>query len=395
LQNLMGEYKTKLPANGYLFNEAGVDVLGRKAPAEVTALIRQPVDSRQIEVKISMSHTLVLSPATGPSGAAYRFVGIIPRQPGSIVPVFGWNWGWGIGISILVLSAVCFAIARSLTSPVIKLRSAARRIAAGDLGVRVTDGALKARRDEFTELGEDFDAMASQIEKLVSGKQQLLWDISHELRSPLTRLSLALSIARRKCSPGTASALDRMERETEQLNGLIEQLLTLARISGGTGPSLTDKLDLEEVVREIAGDAAFEASAMNRSVTWTADVQGHVSGARELLRSALENVVRNALRYTPEETDVTIHLGGSKEPGMALISVRDRGPGVPEASLDRLFETFYRVPDLRIPECVGAGLGLAITRQVVEAHGGWVKARNSEAGGLEVQIALPIRVPAD
>jgi two-component system sensor histidine kinase CpxA len=285
LRNLMGEYKTKLPANGYLFNEAGVDVLGGRAPAEVTALIRQPVDSRQIEVKISMSHTLVLSPATGPSGAAYRLVGIIPRQPGSIVPVFGWNWGWGIGISILVLSA-------------------------GDLGVRVTDGALKARRDEFTELGEDFDAIASQIEKLVSGKQQLLWDISHELRSPLTRLSLALSIARRKCSPGTASALDRMERETEQLNGLIEQLLKLARMSGGTGPSLTDELDLEEVVREIAGDAAFEASAMNRNVTWTVDVQGHVSGARELLRSAMENVVRNAIRYTPEETDVTIHLGG-------------------------------------------------------------------------------------
>jgi two-component system sensor histidine kinase CpxA len=197
-------------------------------------------------------------------------------------------------------------------------------------------------------------------------------------------------MARRRSTPDAMPALDRMERETEHLNRLIEQLLTLARITGGMGPALTDQVDLIEVVREVASDAAFEASGMNRSVRLDAEREGlTVPGSRDLLRSAIENVVRNALRYTAEGSEVLISAGLQEDRKSVLIQVRDHGPGVPEPALEHLFEVFYRAPETR-DATAGSGLGLAITSQVVLAHGGWVKALNAPGGGLEVRIGVPV-----
>jgi two-component system sensor histidine kinase CpxA len=374
----------------HLFDASGKDLTGFPLRRGVQEFARHPIEGREVRAKVSFGQTLVASSVTGPSGTHYRVVLAIPRHEGSVMPVFGQGWIWGALAALLVLSAVCYGIARALTSPVIRVCEAARSLADGDLSARVSNPQILERHDEFSQLGRDFNAMASRIELLVNAKQRLLWDISHELRSPLTRLSLALAMARRKANPEAAPAMDRIEREAENLNRLIEQLLTLARITGGTGPSLAEEIDLEALVTSIADDAAFEASGVSRSVRLEVKGAGTVAGASELLRSAIENVVRNAVRYTAEGTAVSILVEPQRDGKAILIHVRDHGPGVPEPELDRLFEVFYRVPETR-DSTAGSGLGLAIANQAVLAHGGWVKAFNAEGGGLEVQIGLPVK----
>lgn len=311
----------------------------------------------------------------------------MPRTLGSVSPSFGLGWFWGGLTSLAALSAICFLAARGLAGPLSLVCDASRRIASGELEVRVSDQRLLARHDEFADLAHDFNAMAGRIEQLVASKQQLLWDISHELRSPLTRLGLALSVARRKCSPEASPSLDRMQRESENLNRLIEQLLTLARISGGSGPALNEQIELGALVAEVAEDARFEASCFNRTLVLGECATVHVVGARALLRSAVENVVRNAIRFTAEGTAAVVTVTAARDRGEATIRVMDHGPGVPEEALNRLFDAFYRVPETK-EKIAGSGLGLAITNQVVLAHGGWVRARNRTGPGLEVEIGL-------
>jgi two-component system sensor histidine kinase CpxA len=390
LREHIRQYQSSQPVQVFLFDAAGHELTGNPIQPSIRNFAAVPSAGREILVKVSYKRTLFSVPTTGPSGKRYRVVAEIPRNAGGLSPLFGQGWTWAILAAVLMLSFICYWIARNLTTPVAKVCEAARRIASGDLGVRVPDEILLARHDEFSNLGRDFNVMAGRIEDLVNAKQRLLWDVSHELRSPLTRLSLALGMARRRSTPDAMPALDRMERETEHLNRLIEQLLTLARITGGMGPALTDQVDLIEVVREVASDAAFEASGMNRSVRLDAEREGlTVPGSRDLLRSAIENVVRNALRYTAEGSEVLISAGLQEDRKSVLIQVRDHGPGVPEPALEHLFEVFYRAPETR-DATAGSGLGLAITSQVVLAHGGWVKALNAPGGGLEVRIGVPV-----
>ena len=196
-------------------------------------------------------------------------------------------------------------------------------------------------------------------------------------------------MARRKAGTEAKSALDRIERETEQLNSMIQQLLTLARIKGGAGPPMNETFDLSKVLSEIALDADFEARARNRAVSLAAADGCETVGSRDLLKSAIENVVRNGIRYTAEASEVSINLAVKEQDHCAVISIRDHGPGVPDSALRHLFDTFYRVPETGEKE--GSGLGLAITQQAIAAHSGWVKAENASGGGLLVQLGLPLR----
>jgi two-component system sensor histidine kinase CpxA len=378
----------------YLFDASGKELTGLPLRDWVRELAEDPNVGEDMQVKVSLGRTMAVSTVKGSNGALYRVVLDIPRHTGSLTPVFGKGWLWGAVTALLVLAGVCYWIARKFTMPVVEVCDAARSLASGDLSARVVNPKLLQRRDEFSQLAQDFNAMASRIESLVSAKQRLFWDISHELRSPLTRLSLALGMARRKANPEVVPAMDRIERETEQLNALIEQLLTLARITGGTSPSLTEQIELASLVKSIADDAAFEAGGTNRSVRLEVKGTATITGASELLRSAIENVVRNAVKFTAEATAVSILVEPQGAGKAIVIHVRDHGPGVPESELDRLFEVFYRVPETRA-STAGSGLGLAITNQAVLAHGGWVKARNAEGGGLEVQIGLPVNTPAE
>jgi two-component system, OmpR family, sensor histidine kinase CpxA len=293
---------------------------------------------------------------------------------------------------------VCYGLARYLTSPVVRLRDATRRLADGDLDARVTP-ALGRRRDELTDLGRDFDRMAARLQTLVELHRRLVRDISHELRSPLARLSVALGIARQSETQTARGAHERIELEIQRLSDLIGQILTLSRLESGELRPPDTQVDLQELVRDVVADARFEVEARGRLVEATAPTPVWVHGSPTLLRSAIENIVRNATRHTPAGSTVELSLsyggGADGDPGpgagirQARLSVRDHGQGVPEEMLSEIFRPFYRVEESRGRDGGGVGLGLAISQRAAQVHGGDVRARNHPEGGLVVELILP------
>lgn len=288
-----------------------------------------------------------------------------------------------IGV-VLAAGLVCYGLARYLTSPLDALRQAAQTLANGDLSVRVADK-IGRRGDEMSGLARDFDEMAARIENLIAAQKNLTTDISHELRSPLARLGVALEIARAKSNHEALPSLDRIERESNRLNEMIGQMLLLSKLEAGAQPIAAAPFNLSELIEEIAADADFEAQ--NKSVEIIRNDSCVVRGDHGLLRSAIENVVRNAVKHTPENASVTISLECSN--GSAAITVRDFGAGVPNKDLDKLFRPFFRVDYARQRSAGGFGLGLAIAERAVTAHGGTVTAKNARDGnGLIVQIQV-------
>jgi len=293
---------------------------------------------------------------------------------------------------VLVIGGIfCFWLARYLTTPLLKLRATTNQLAEGNLGARVSTQ-LSKRRDEVGQLGRDFNIMAERLESMVKAQQRLLGDISHELRSPLARLGVALGLARQRSGLEANGALNRIERESDNLNEMISQLLTLTRLESGTDGRKRTDVDLAALVREVAEDADYEARSLNRSVQVVSTENCSINGVEELLRSAVENVVRNAVRYTREGTAVEVALRRQNGAGdnVAVISVRDRGNGVPEEALEKIFRPFYRTEDARDRQSGGGtGLGLAIAERAVRMHGGSVQATNVAGGGLSVEMRLP------
>jgi signal transduction histidine kinase len=277
----------------------------------------------------------------------------------------------------------CYFISRYLTKPLQKLGEAAANIAAGRLETRV-DPSLTHRRDEIADLARNFDRMAERIEALIMGQRRLLGDVSHELRSPLSRLIVALSLVKQGPAEEAAENLDRIALEARRLDTLIGQLLALTRIDSGVDRGSPIQFDLTNLVQEVANDGDFEARAHKRSVVIKQADACTIRGFEEPLRSAVENVVRNAIRHTGEDTAVEISLQVSN--ARALLRVRDYGPGVPEGMLHEIFLPFRRVAN----ENSGAGLGLAIAERAVSLHQGQIHAQNVAQGGLVVEIELPL-----
>ena len=299
-------------------------------------------------------------------------------------------------IALVVSGAVCFSLARYLVAPIDRLRNATRRLAAGDLNVRVSH-AVKGRQSDLGLLAADLDTMAERLRNLLETKQQLLRDVSHELRSPLARLQLAVSLARRQDS-GVERHLTRIACEADRLEQLIARTLKLARLERPGQALERACVDVGELLRNIVANVAIEADAQGCVVTIQSEAgeaeRGlDVSGDPELLRSSFENVIRNAVRYSPTGAQVNINARRTKAPGTNLdsieVTVRDQGPGVPEKDLALIFEPFYRVDAARDRAGGGEGLGLAIAARAVLLHGGTIEARNPPTGGLAVSIRLP------
>jgi two-component system sensor histidine kinase CpxA len=298
----------------------------------------------------------------------------------------------GLIIAIISSGLVCYFLAWFMTKPIARLRAATRRLAAGDLSAR-SGAPVSNRRDEVAGLMRDFDAMAERLELLVKAQSRLLNDISHELRSPLARLNVALGLARQRSGPESASMLERIELEANRLNELIGRILTLARLEDGEQHVPDLPVPLDELVQNVVEDAEFEAQARRCHVRCKiAEGEWGVRGDASLLHSAIENVVRNAVRYTGEGTSVEVELTQIQGAGGAQATVRvsDCGPGVPADSLEKLFQPFYRLDDARGRLTGGVGLGLAITERAVRFHGGKVAAFNRSEGGLMVEITLPL-----
>jgi len=280
----------------------------------------------------------------------------------------------------------CYLVIRYLTKPLNNLGQAAASIAEGRLETRV-DPSLKERRDEIADLARNFDRMAERIEALITGQRRLLGDVSHELRSPLSRLIVALGLVKQGPVEEASENLERIGLEARRLDTLIGQLLALTRIDSGVDRGSPAPFDMTNLVQEVANDGDFEARARNRSVVIRQADACTLTGFEEVLRSAVENVVRNAIRHTAEGTavEVSLQTGNSR----ALIRVRDYGPGVQESMLSEIFLPFRRVAN---GNSEGAGLRLAIAERAVNVHRGIIRALNAPQGGLMVEINLPLAV---
>ncbi len=317
--------------------------------------------------------------ATASRDGKYNFVVVFPnREPQRAtwsVEVPQQTW-WMLGF----IATLCYLLARHLTSPLRTMQKTIERFGHGDFSARVNS----RRGDELGQLARTVDQMAERIDQLLKSQRRLLQDISHELRSPLARLGVAVELAR---GGGDASlALTRVEREADRLNTLVGELIQVTRAEGDPEGLNTEGVRLDDLVRTILDDVHIEAQKKGIQLR-PRIVEVELQGNPELLRRAYENIIRNAIRYSPEEcqVDVTLSLQGSS----VSLAVRDYGPGVPAESLPSIFDPFYRVEKDRGRTSGGVGLGLAIARRAVELHHGTMRAVNRDPG-LEVEIVLPL-----
>jgi two-component system sensor histidine kinase CpxA len=322
-----------------------------------------------------------------PSGTPYRFVALYrprrrwgPRPPLPLVR-------WGLFLAAAALASGLIAL--FITRPLRQLRATTQQFAEGNLAVRVP-AAVHKRADAIGELGREFDHMAARLAGLIETQRQLLRDVSHELRSPLARIQVAATLAEAAADQSAAGDLARIQTEVQRLNTLIERLLTLSRLQSGAQAMERHPLDLRLLLEQVVEDAAYEHHEDGKRVVLSAPEGAVVSGDATALRSAFENVLRNALRYTAPETEVTVTLApDTHHSSWRCISICDRGPGVPEDHLQHLFEPFFRSDAARDERTGSHGIGLAITRTVIERHGGRIRAHNRPEGGLCVVIELP------
>src|SRR5271166_1619227 len=391
LRQYMDDLDATQHVRGYLFNEQGTELSHRTPPDWAIRVAQGGPRAPRDGILIPAPPVQRDSRASSDGLHRYTLVLGLPPGPRVFLGPRGMPARWLV-IAVICSGLVCYLLSWYMTKPIIRLRAATRQLAAGDLTAR-SGAPLRRKRDEIAGLMRDFDAMAERLEILVKAQSRLLNDISHELRSPLARLNVALGLARQRSGPESAEMLERIELEAARLNEMIGRILTLARLEDGEQRVPQTPVPLDELVLTIAEDAEFEAQARHCHVHATIpEGDWEVRGIASLLHSAVENVVRNAIRYTQEGTAVEIKLSsadGDKGPE-AMIAVSDSGPGVPADALGKLFEPFYRLDDSRGRLTGGTGLGLTITERAVRFHGGRVSAANRPGGGLPVEIRLPL-----
>jgi len=276
---------------------------------------------------------------------------------------------------------LCWIAAAAVVSPIRKIASSIALFGQGNLGVRVeTD-----RDDEIGQLGRSFNEMAERLERLITSERRLLSDISHELRSPLARLKFAMKLAR--TSPDSTAALERIERDVDRIASLVADIVEINVVEGDPAMQDTREICVRDVLQEVVRDCSVEAEVRGCRVELKGDICGGVHGNPELLRRAIENVLRNGIRYSPEKSSIEVLL--SESANTAMISIRDYGPGVPEAALTRIFDPFFRVEEARNVNGGGSGLGLSIAKRAVHVHRGAIAAENATPG-LRVTITIPL-----
>jgi two-component system sensor histidine kinase CpxA len=361
-----------------VFDERGERLVGRPLPDKFDYLATV---TRRVE-----GGGFVAIPVRDRNGEAFRVVAMTKLPPRVL---FGGPRSSLVRLAVAaVISAlICWVLARYLTGPIQRLRRASQRLAVGELSARVSDGEHYAR-DEIGALGRDFDRMAERLQRTRDAQQQLLRDVSHELRSPLSRLMVAAGLARQRADGHATAELDRIEAEAARLEALIEEILTLSRDLADGEPLAAGPIDLAELVRLIIDDANFEAGDAAPRVRLAEPVPDiFVQGELRLLSRAIENVIRNALKYGPDGAPVAVAL--VREGDDAVLTVDDEGPGVPPGQLERIFEPFHQVDAARGQAAPGHGLGLAIARAAILRHGGSISATNRADGGLRVRLTLP------
>jgi signal transduction histidine kinase len=316
-----------------------------------------------------------------------RFFNLFARPFEHFPPlIFIW-----LGSAIFISGLVCFWLAWYITKPIQQLQRANRQLAAGNLDTRVAH-IMGKRRDEITDLGQDFDHMAARLQHLLLSQKQLLSDISHELRSPLARLHVAVGLMRQKTGSIVQKELDRIEREIVRLDNLVGQILTLSRLETGNRYRKDDYIDIVLLLEEIVQDAQFEADSKQIHIALHSQGSGILKANTELLQRAIENILRNAIRYSADNSQIEVSLTIQAQSQVLQLKICDQGQGVPEAQLQKLFEPFVRLSDSRQRQKgqSGYGLGLAIAERAVHLHHGSISAFNHPQGGLCVVVELSV-----
>lgn len=411
LRGLMKHWEQRKIPQVYAVNESNVELQNRKLPIEVVQSARDamqrkiastpPSDNAVAEPNplLSRSPVQLVEASDGHQyllfvpALKYQSANIplpINKQPG----VFGYsprqknrNLFPLMPLLAGVLASLIFAalLAWYFSKPIKQLRQAFASAANGNLDVRVGD-AMGTRRDELADLGHAFDLMASRLGTLMLSQTRLLHQVSHELRSPLARLQIAVGLARQQPEKSEVSLI-RIERESERMDNLVGELLELSRLESGVMNLDKEVIEINELLLTIAEDARFEGMAKRIMIEYVPTATVSVFGQQELLHRAIDNVVRNALKYSPEQS--IIHINEVLAGAEIVIRVMDSGPGVEESELSTIFQAFVRGSNTHHAD--GHGVGLAIAKQIIEAHGGRIKAHNRGEGGLTVEIHLPVK----
>ncbi len=288
---------------------------------------------------------------------------------------------------ILVCAVLCFAMARYLAKPIVELQEASRKFAKGDFSHKITKKSMN-RYDEIGDLASDFNDMAERIESGINSQKRLFNDISHELRSPLARMQVGLELLQMKVKDSEKPLVERLEKDVNRMNALIGEVLQFSKLENKKIGAAKEEISLEKSLEAVCSDAEFEGNNNHKGVRLEIKQNSVIKGNGILLERAFENIIRNGLRFTPENSLVEVSL--DKIGNNAVIYISDHGPGIPESDIENIFKPFYCVKPDRNPQNGGIGLGLPIALRAVELHKGTIKMNNRSEGGLLVTIELPL-----
>ncbi len=288
---------------------------------------------------------------------------------------------------IIICAILCFLMARYLAKPIVELQEASQKFANGDFSHKITNEAM-ARYDEIGDLASDFNNMASKIEALINSQKRLFNDISHELRSPLARMQVGIELLQMKVPDSEKSLVERLNKDVNRMNALIEEVLQFYKLENKQISGPTEEVDLGKALENVCADAEFESKNKHKGVLLEIKQDCSIKGNSILLERAFENIIRNALRFTPENSAVEVSL--EKNGNKAKIIIGDHGPGVPDDQLKKIFDPFYCIKADRNPQNGGIGLGLSIALKAVQVHNGNINMSNRDDGGLLATIELPL-----
>lgn len=390
LKSWLSEYPDADGLQVLVLDARGQDLLGRPVPVTMRRMLdrrqrfMRPPDRLRRDPE-NLMRARPLSQLIGPDGQRYVIVVVPARNP--LLARYGLSPRTLLLIfALLVSAAVSILLARAMSRPVRELREATRSLAEGNFEKRVSSS-VGRRKDELGSLARDFDTMADNLQRSAAQQLELSRNVSHELRSPLARLRVALELARREA--GNLAEFDRIDVETERLDTLIAQILDYTRLD-----SIADQdkrpVSLNDIITDVIADVNYECNSVgidNVSITSEFSSSINILAHESSIRSAIENILRNAAKFTKPGSQIVVTLR-REYPDNALITVDDSGPGVPESDLDRVFEPFFRSRDAANSSS-GTGLGLAIAARAISLHGGTIIAGNRADGGLRISMQLP------
>lgn len=397
LSALLQQWSGKHMPHVYAVKENGQEVLARSLPDDMEDILHAGRGVLTVHGSDGQAIRLFTlerrsvgpgfgGPMPGPQAMEGRRLpgepnGMGPPPPRPVGPIFPWTPVWAGLIASLVFAAL---LAWYVSKPIKELRKAFARVAGGNLEDKVSP-AMGKRRDELADLGRSFDRMTSQLYLLMQGQKRLLHYVSHEMRSPLARLQMGIGLA--KQSPERrADSLDRIEVESMRMDKLLGEVLELSRLESGVMAVKKEKIMISELLEVAVEDARFEASAKHVTIQSRIEADAEIEAQPDILYRALENVLRNAIKYSPDYGEVNLET--QRRDNWLVVQILDRGTGIPESELTHIFQPFYRADSAG--SVTGHGLGLAITKQVLDLHGGRITLQNRQGGGLLVEVALPM-----